>query len=50
MPELDRELPDGGRVLRWSIDFGAGGFLVNQRELVYLEPPPRPAEYLASAG
>ena len=48
VPELDRELPGGGRVLCWSIDFGPGGFLANQRELVYrelnLEPPPRPAE------
>jgi len=48
VPELDRDLPGGGRVLCWSIDFGSGGFLANQRELVYrelnLEPPPRPAE------
>jgi len=36
----------------WLIDFGPGGFLANQRELVYreleLEPPPRPPERVAS--
>ncbi len=36
------------RVDAWLIDFGPGGFLANQRDLVYRElnrePPPRPAE------
>ena len=51
VPELDAQ-PGRERLLCWLIDFGPGGFLANQRELVYrelnLDPPPRPAERVAS--
>jgi len=47
VPELDT--PVGSRYAEaWLLDFGPGGFLANQRELVYrelnLEPPPRPPD------
>jgi hypothetical protein len=47
VPELD--IPVGSRYAEaWLLDFGPGGFLANQRELVYrelnLEPPPRPPD------
>ncbi len=49
VPELDAELGTS-LIQAWLIDFGPGGFLANQRELVYrelnLEPPPRPPESL----
>jgi len=47
VPELDAQ-PGAQRLLCWLIDFGPGGFLANQRELVYrelnLDPPLRPPE------
>jgi hypothetical protein len=51
VPEADTSIGDRW-VDGWLIDFGPGGFLANQRELVYrelnLDPPPRPAERIAS--
>ena len=51
VPELGAQ-PGRERLLAWLIDFGPGGFLANQRELVYrelnLEPPPRPPERVES--
>ena len=45
VPEADTRIGDTWAD-GWLIDFGPGGFLANQRELVYreleLEPPPRP--------
>jgi hypothetical protein len=51
VPEVDTEI-DETWADGWLIDFGPGGFLANQRELVYrelnLDPPPRPPERVAS--
>src|SRR5918996_1148955 len=47
VPELDAEVGTA-HADAWLLDFGPGGFLANQRELVYrelnLEPPPRPRD------
>ncbi len=53
VPELDAA-PGPERLLCWLLDFGAGGFLANQRELLYRElnlaPPPRPPESASAIG